>query len=85
MPLSSVFLTPFPQSWLWASFRQPTNSNDIWYFTHDESEMEALLYDDYAPNDDYVDQRDPDNWTYAGIAFCAEVAGKLNTLPMYRL
>ena len=28
---------------------------------------------------------DPDNWTYAGIAFCAEVAGKLNTLPVYRL
>lgn len=65
-------------------FRRPINFNDVWYFTHDESEMEALLYDDYAPNDDYVDQRDPDNWTYAGIAFCAEVAGKPNTLPVYR-
>jgi len=57
-------------------FRSP-NAPYSYYFAADESvEMETLLYDG--------EPFDPDNWRYNGIAFCAEVAGKPNALPVYR-
>jgi len=53
------------------------NAPYSYYFAADElSEMETLLYDDEPFDLDY--------WTYNGIAFCAEVEGEPNALPVYR-
>ncbi len=50
-------------------FRVPSDTDDLWYFTQDASEMEDLLYDGYAPETGENDPRDLDNLVYAGIAF----------------
>jgi len=46
-----------------------------YYFTADELERDNLLYHDPDSRDTWVDPRNPDNWTYNGIAFWA---GDLN-------
>jgi len=42
-----------------------------YYFTHDELEINNLLFDDPDPTDTYYEMRDLDNWEFNGIAFCA--------------
>jgi hypothetical protein len=51
-------------------FRLPPNSNDLWYFTADESRRNDLLYDDPVPTDNLIEKRDPNGWAYDGVAFC---------------
>jgi hypothetical protein len=43
----------------------------LYYFTADRFERDDLLFDDPNQMDVYVETRDPDNWVYNGIAFCA--------------
>jgi hypothetical protein len=42
-----------------------------YYFTADTSKRDDLLFDDVDPANPPVETRDPNNWMYNGIAFCA--------------
>jgi hypothetical protein len=51
-------------------FQSPDQSR--YFFTTHELEMDNLLYDDYPEvGDSWRDPRDPCDWAYNGIAFCA--------------
>ena len=53
-----------------------------YYFTANDSERDRLLYGDYEWGDSWADPRNPDNWTYDGIAFCGVVKGTQGALPV---